>query len=280
MSEYLINSTVKLENVGDTLKNGQIISFESTGTAFYYLFKINNINVPVLVTNYHVIKNTALSRIVFSTADSTNKQQKEKLTEFNNFNFENKWIKHPKYDLAILPLFPIMEKIKKEDGLNIFFVPFIDKNIPTDSTINTLSSIETLLMIGYPKGYWDSKNNYPIVRRGTTATPLFSNFDNRNEFLLDIPIYSGSSGSPVVLLNEGSYASNNGLVAGSRLFLLGIATQSIDLKRSDSMNSLGIDNPLNIAIVIKASALADFKPILTEIVNQEQLFLKNHTTHK
>ncbi len=274
-SKYLISSTVKLENVGDTVKDGKLIAFESTGTAFYYLFQIDKYQIPVLVTSYHVVQNTSLSRITFTKADTLlNTPQKGQLLEYDNLNNQNKWIKHPKYDLAILPLNPIMETIRFEQKSNIYFVPFDETVIPKDSTIASLSAIETLLMIGYPKGYWDAKNNYPIVRRGTTATPLFSDFNNRNEFLLDIPIYSGSSGSPVVLFNEGFFTINGKPISGDRLYLLGIAVQSIDLKAQDKINNSTIENPLNIAVVVKASALEDFKPILSNLINSQQNFIK------
>ena len=37
----------------------------------------------------------------------------------------------------------------------------------------------------------------PILRRGTTATPIALNFEGRPEFLIDAAVYPGSSGSPV-----------------------------------------------------------------------------------
>jgi hypothetical protein len=62
-------------------------------------------------------------------------------------------------------------------------------------------------MIGYPKGFWDRVNNLPVVRKGITATPIYIDYNGKKEFLLDIPIFSGSSGSPIVLFNEGSYST-------------------------------------------------------------------------
>jgi hypothetical protein len=131
-------------------------------------------------------------------------------------------------------------------------------------------------MLGYPKGYGDTTNNYPIVRRGTTATPIKSDFDGKKEFLLDIPIYNGSSGSPVVLLNEGAFESKGSLLSGTRLYLLGIATQSIDLKTQNPNSYADLDNPLNIAVVTKSSALLEFKPQLFLMLKQYEKTLKKH----
>ena len=53
------------------------------------------------------------------------------------------------------------------------------------------------MFIGYPSGVWDHVNLMPIMRRGTTATPMALNFEGRAEFLIDAAVYPGSSGSPV-----------------------------------------------------------------------------------
>ena len=63
----------------------------------------------------------------------------------------------------------------------------------------------------------------PIVRKGITATSLQLDFNNEPKFLIDAAIYGGSSGSPVYIFNQGSYSpANGGLVAGTRLKLIGI----------------------------------------------------------
>jgi hypothetical protein len=275
-SELLINSTVKIESIGESYVNNQPRQYLTTGTAFFYTYKIGNFFIPVLVTNLHSVKNSVISKILFTENDTLTNPTVRKTIEYINNNFQNRWIPHPEYDLAILPFNPILEAVKKDQHKDILFVAFDESVIPVDSVIRSLSAIEQLLMIGYPKGYGDSFNNYPIVRRGTTATPLFSNFNNKNEFLLDIPIYSGSSGSPVILSSEGGY-SNNGsfVVGGNRTLLTGIATQSVDLRNPSAASTLGLENSLNIAVVIKASSLLDFKPILTNLLNEQQRFLNN-----
>lgn len=65
-------------------------------------------------------------------------------------------------------------------------------------------------MIGYPNGLWDSVNNMPIVRRGTMATNISLNHNDKREFVIDAACFPGSSGSPVVLFNKGGYADKKG----------------------------------------------------------------------
>jgi hypothetical protein len=274
-SELLINSTVKIESLFETYANSQNKLSVSTASGFFYLFKIDSISIPVLVTNYHTIANSIITKITFTESDTLFNPVRGKNIEYVNENLKNGWIKHPTYDLAILALYPVFESIYNEKHKRVTYIPFEESVIPSEEVLKGLSAIEQLFMIGYPKGYGDKFNNYPIVRRGTTATPVYSNYDNKQEFLLDIPIYSGSSGSPVVLLNEGSYAKNGGLVAGSRMLLIGIAAQSVVLQSQQIIKGTELDNPLNIAVVIKASMLKDFKPILSSLIDQQKARLRS-----
>ncbi len=60
-------------------------------------------------------------------------------------------------------------------------------------------------MVGYPVGLWDSVNNMPILRRGSTATLLDWTYEGRQEFVIDAACFPGSSGSPVFKYTVGDY---------------------------------------------------------------------------
>lgn len=78
-------------------------------------------------------------------------------------------------------------------------------------------------MIGYPNGIWDSVNNMPIIRKGITATHPRLNYNGRKKFMIDAACFHGSSGSPVLLFNTGTYATKDGnTTIGTRIMLLGI----------------------------------------------------------
>jgi hypothetical protein len=81
--------------------------------------------------------------------------------------------------------------------------------------------------IGYPNGIWDSKNLLPVVMRGTTASPIEVDFEGTPRFLIDASVFGGSSGSPVFILNQGTYSMKDGGVAvGSRFTSLARAIAS------------------------------------------------------
>ena len=58
---------------------------------------------------------------------------------------------------------------------------------------------------------------------GVTATPPVLDYCGNPAFLIDASVFPGSSGSPVLIVNSGSYASKDGaLVVGGRILFLGV----------------------------------------------------------
>ena len=95
--------------------------------------------------------------------------------------------------------------------------------IPNTKTINQLTAIEDVIMIGYPEGIIEPTKLYPIVRKGITASPYQIDFNNKKDFLTDIFAIGGSSGSPVIL-----YRDN-----GSHPYLLGIHYAGLNNNKSN-----------------------------------------------
>jgi hypothetical protein len=77
-------------------------------------------------------------------------------------------------------------------------------------------------MMGYPNGLWDQVNNLPIIRRGITAVHPKFDYNYKTDIVVDIASFPGSSGSPICIFNQGSYASEDGVTIGNRFMLLGI----------------------------------------------------------
>lgn len=273
-SELVLLSTIRIET---TVPNGI-----STGTGFFFSFLENEQTgqfVPTIVTNKHVVKDAIVGKLRFSLKD---KEGKPIIGEFYDLvldNFESRWIKHPdsKVDLCILPIANIHEEIEKSQK-SLYYTAFTMKEIPNVSELKKdFSSIEDITIIGYPDGIWDSFNNMPIVRKGITATALQTNFNNEPKFLVDAAIYGGSSGSPVLVFNEGSYSLPNGtLVAGNRVKLVGIIyavaqhTVNGDIKIVDapvSKTPIAITQiPNNLGVAIHARKLKEFEVILKKLI--------------
>ncbi len=272
--EFIIRTTTRIEVL---TKNGNIAS----GTGFFYQFQIGENNVPVIVTNKHVIKDAIEGHMYFSIYDDTGKIVGWNKHQINISKFEEAWIMHPddKIDLCIMPLAQIFELTSKQKiKLACHFL--IKENIVTESEMDELSSIEDVTVVGYPDGIWDSYNNLPILRRGITATSIKFNFENEPKFLIDAAIYGGSSGSPVFIFNQGSYSVGNTLYAGSRLKFVGIVyavaqhTVTGDLKIVDvptkNIPLAVTEIPNNLGVVIKAQKIFDFEDIIKERIGGEK----------
>jgi hypothetical protein len=139
-------------------------------------------------------------------------------------NFATHWVLHPNplIDIAVFPIAPLLSFVA-EKGQVPFYIAFDTSMVADPSFLENLSAIEDIIMIGYPIGLWDSKHNFPIVRRGITATPTFIDVDGQPEFVIDCACFPGSSGSPVLLYSH-SYKGKDGnvFIGAQRIKLLGV----------------------------------------------------------
>ena len=270
--EQLIHSTVRIE-----CQTANGISYGS-GYFFGFLPKGDE-NILCIVTNKHVISGANKGRFCLTLKDSENKPQLGQSFGFDFDNFENMWIKHPNpdVDLAVFPIAPILHRARQQ-GQECYFISLNNNFLPDSNFLNSLSSMEDIVMIGYPIGLWDQKHNLPIIRKGITATHPRLDWNNRPEFLIDAACFPGSSGSPVFLANIGSFVDATGaLCSGTRIALLGTlyagpqytATGEIQVVQVPiTTRALALSNiPTNLGFVISSSILLDFEPILSKMVN-------------
>lgn len=276
-AEWLLLTTIRIETV--------TLDGLSTGTGFFFNFCIeedSNKCIPTIVTNKHVIKDGTIGKLRFSIQDSEEQPLWGQHYDVQVQNFEKSWILHPdpSIDLCVLTIASIHNEIAKAQK-KLLYTPLDYKFIPDDKSLKEdFSRIEDITIIGYPDGIWDATNNMPIVRKGITATTLQLDFNNQPKFLVDAAIYGGSSGSPVFVFNQGSYAlPKGGLIAGNRLKLVGIIhavalhTVEGDIKIVDiptsrvPMSTTQIPN--NLGIAIHARKLLDFEKILANLIPKE-----------
>lgn len=261
ISRKLLHMTVRIEA---TLLDGHT----STGTGFYFNFCVEGDSAkPAIVTNKHVVQDADKMTIVFSVldADGSVSAKKEPLEVSGMLGH---WIMHPDpdVDLCALPIATVCNAFQSQ-GKRLAITPLSVDLIPTKADIDTLGAIEDVTMIGYPNGLWDDCNNLPIVRRGTTATPAYVDYRGKKEFLVDMACYPGSSGSPILLYNCGTYHTSGGITLGTRLMLLGVlyavpvrsVEGSIVISNAPHVVSQGM---LNLGYVIKAERLLDFESLL------------------
>lgn len=121
-------------------------------------------------------------------------------------------------------LFDSLVNTSSFSGDKLFYIPFTKDILLTEKHKDELTAIEDVLMIGYPNGIWDSVNNMPIFRKGTTATNPLIDYNGKKEIMIDIAAFPGSSGSPVLIFNDSGYRDKRGnmFMGAQRVILLGV----------------------------------------------------------
>ena len=276
ITEQLIHNTIRIESF---FEKGS-----GTGTGFFFEFNIGDKSVPCIITNKHVVKDKKLGdakrgRLILKLKNSTGNWDTGNNFTVDIDNFIRSWIMHPEeqIDLCIYPIAPLLQEISVQ-GKSPFFISIQESLIPTVKDEDIFAALEEIVMVGYPNGIWDSKNNLHILRRGITATSLNHNYNGRYEFLIDAACFPGSSGSPVFLLNLNGYSDKEGnsYFGSVRLKFLGVLyagpqhtadghIQIVDVPIIQKQVPI-ITIPNNLGFVIKSKKIQDFKDILQRLI--------------
>jgi len=268
ISEQLTYCTVRIEC---ELKGGLV----GTGTGFFFKFLENNETgecLPVVITNKHVVRDSLKGRIIFTKATPNMEPKDKEHFKLQLENFESLWRFHPdpNVDLCAMPIAPYMQ-LAESMGDKLFYIPFSKEMLPTDKQKSDFSALEDILMIGYPNGIWDSVNNMPILRKGSTATHPNFDYDGKKEIMIDIAAFPGSSGSPVLIFNESGYRDKHGnfFMGASRVILLGIlyagpqatATGEI-IMAPESQRPIAVSMiPNNLGVIIKSERILELETL-------------------
>ncbi len=246
LAGMLLRSTVRIE-----CDNG------SCGTGFFFYFTLPedtdwNPKEPsrvYIVTNNHVANGAKTIKFCLPKCDKTWTPIPGMYAKIELQITPNKIISHPDktVDLCLIATTDIDRQLHEQDILSQ--VTAIDMtHIPTPEDLENISAIEDIYMVGYPIALWDPYNVLPLARKGVTATPYKYDFNGKKEFLVDISVFEGSSGSPVVIMD----IDKSG--ARPRRFLLGIIRRTL----SSCVNNEKID----LGLVIKSSELLKFIPLI------------------
>lgn len=267
ITEQLAHSTVRIEAVSAT---GQV----SHGTGFIFQFKIDDKStLPLIITNKHVLEGMQDVKFVLTKSDSDGnpKFDDHHSVVYKNVSLYYKSHPDPDVDLCALPFAPALNDADTK-GVTLFYRVFAPQILPDAQAIADFKLVEDILMVGYPNGIWDHVNNMPVFRKGITATHPALDYKGKKEFMIDAACFPGSSGSPVLAINEGVFTNREGSAMISnqpRVFLLGIlyagpqATLEGTIKVKDiptaSIPYAETKAMINLGLVIKSEQILIFK---------------------
>lgn len=255
IAEQLLFTTVRIKTRNPRGEAG-------IGTGFLFDYSQNDEHYPFLVTNKHVVSNAREGLLTFIKSGGQTPLLGDGYTSKID-DFEKIWFEHSKQnvDVAITPFVPILKRAS-EQGILIFFKSIPSNLIPNDEELKTVDAIEEVLFIGYPEGIWDPKNMMPVVRRGITATPVHIDFQGEKQFLVDAPVFPGSSGSPVFIYSAGTYwdKASKATVAGHRCFFVGILSEVFMGAGGVTLGNIPVGEMryfVNLGIVFKAQTILE-----------------------
>ncbi|WP_224773513.1 S1 family peptidase [Metabacillus idriensis] len=261
--DQLAKSTVKIECDNNT-----------TGTGFFFNFFTDDqkkTHVPTIITNRHVLEGINNIKLIISLNDyftSSDRSVTINTVSFNDIQKSVVYHSDPTVDLCALVITPIIDS-QIPNKVNFAIKSLSMDNIPLNEELENLRFVEELLMVGYPNGISDQKNNFPIFRKGTTASHPGVDFNGNPECVVDMTVTPGSSGSPVFIYDSNGYREKNGNLNlyNERLIFLGINKavfvasnigEIVELPSPTkfvSHSNIGI----NLGIIVKAKAIKDLE---------------------
>lgn len=181
---------------------------------------------PFLVTNKHVVQGTRAGEIRFTHSEGAGTSAVPALGTATTVHVVEdawRWTEHPlaHVDIAVMPLAPVLGRLA-ENGTPAFYRSIPTSLIPDRAALEELDAVEEVLFVGYPNNVYDSVNNLPVTRRGSTATPPSIDYEGKPIFLIDASVFPGSSGSPVLIYNRGTWSGRKGVTLGHRVLFLGV----------------------------------------------------------
>jgi len=257
LADELLYTTINLVRMRENRTLG-------TGTGFFWTVRVDDERSAVtLITNKHVVQDCDQLVAVCHLADRDRPAPSGKLVNCSLAVNQDTVVMHPDpaVDLCAINFVGIIERAISQ-GTPVFYKTFKNQNVPTDSEWEKFDSIEDVLMIGCPQGIYDTLNNIPIVRRGITATPLGNRYCGRDEFMVDIACFPGSSGSPVVQVVRGymDRDKNTFIMDAVRFHFLGILYAGPTITSSGEIvlshrPKIEVTSMMHLGHVIRSSAL-------------------------
>ncbi len=221
----------------------------SQGTGFLYATTKPNgtdIDMVFLATNYHVVTGNEPMSAARAQGDRLQFYFHASRTDPSNYfpvniplytkTGEPIWVQNQQFPEADVVLVPIVSTLY--DGRGQLTV-FSDAHTQVDMKVRPSSQA---VLLGYPYGFFDTRNFLPVWKTGHLATEPTVDFQGQPVFLVDVSAFPGMSGAPVVGVSNGVYESDRqagAMMSGVQRKLLGIFSAMRMVKPQASADAAG-----------------------------------------
>lgn len=259
----------------------------SQGTGF--LFATTKGNEPdqvFLVTNYHVVTGNEPQSQVPAKGDRLQfyfHASRDEPTSYFPVNIplytktgEPIWVRSSQFPEADVVLVPIVAPLY--DGRGQLFV-FSETHTQIDLKVRPATQAT---LLGYPYGFFDTKNFLPVWKTGHLASEPGVDFQGEPVFLVDVSAFPGMSGAPVVAVSQGVYENEAGeMMTGVQRKLLGVFSAMRMVKTRPTVDSTGMTvdsgtpspgDSLQLGYVWKASLINDIARSFNKLEWEEKIW--------
>ena len=159
------------------------------GSGFFMLYEDTDEQKQYLafVTNKHVVNGYSSARIEMVGADANGNPVDTQHITIQLSDLQKNCIYHPEDDIDICFVF-VNSEIEElcEHGEIPYYRCIGNELILRNEDLALLTSVEDVIMIGYPNGIMDNFNCKPVVRKGITATNLKLDYDGKPVFMIGV----------------------------------------------------------------------------------------------
>lgn len=202
---------------------------EADGCATAFIFEAElraGVATQWLVTNRHVIRGAKRGTISLHLAKGRDDfRPAGQFRPLTVTDFEKVWTHHPDdtIDLSVMHLGGLIQ-FWAQQGTYPYWRSVNGTLLWTQGQLEDLTTVEDVVMVGYPEGLVDMIHYYPLIRSGKTASHPAIDFQGRPDGVIDLACFPGSSGSPVFLYNPSFYFDKHKMttIAEARGALLGV----------------------------------------------------------
>lgn len=244
--EYSMQSITSPTPIMKRLSLGELLSYSTiqlfaesgsetnSGTGFIVEFRNANFAkpYPMLITNKHVIEGAERLKFLLTIRTPNDLPTQETVLctiPLSEWLVVSQPSPNVDWDVCAISLDPLLQSMRASGKLPMLFSLEIH-GLEKDLLADALGPLSPLFMIGYPGGLMDITNNQPIFRTGVAATNPRLDFNGQKLFYIDMAVFPGSSGSPVIAYNDGTihnpYTHSTVVDGQERYVLLGLVTKN------------------------------------------------------